>query len=347
MLTAYSYQGLFKTQNYVDSMKFVENSQDLIQLHEGGGVVHKKVDLGDLFDKDVENSVSFEIAFTAFLFSIALMTPRTGSFLDTIAPVVGGGLLLITLIRRMALDNVFIDRQVVFESTLNWAIYFATFLTLYVALSWAGIIDSVVGVGIYTLTGLVLLVIVFGSLAAYEAVYRDHMLWGAILFYNTAVDQTKNLGYGVRVGWLMFARFTLRLSLNEYNREHYVLRRIYDVDIESHETEGKLALGIIGVLIVLFLGLIVVVFAVPMSWILGVPLGSVLVVNIALLASIYPAVSLIEFIYVRYGSANIEEVAKSRRNVLVLVLLYGSVLVHGGMIDRLLYVLQGFPPAGF
>lgn len=326
-------------------MRYVENSQDLVRLHEGRGVIHKPVDLRELYEKDIEKSVSFEIAFTAFLSSIALTTPRTGSILDWLAPWVGGGLILLTIVRRMALDNIFIDKNRIFESTLKGAIYFSTFLMLYVALSWAGIIHSVIGVNIYTLTGLVLLFIVFGSITAYELLYRDQMFWAAILFYNNAVDKSNELHYSVRVAWLIFARFTLQFSLNEYNEDHYVIQRIYDIDLDSYESEGRIALGVIGVFILLFIGVVVGVFAVPMSWMLGVPFRNIILVNLALLVSIYPAVSLIEFVYVRYGSAKVADISSGRRNVVVAVLMYGSVLVHGGLIEKVIVVLQGFLPA--
>lgn len=320
-------------------MEFHEGFQDLIEIHDRLGVVHKPVDLDELYESDPEQTVSFEIAFTAFIATVTLAAPMTGTILDLLIPWAGGGLLLLTIIRRIALDNVFIEPEKIFQSTLAYVIYLVTFSVIYLALSLAGFIEAIFGFDTYVLTSIILITVVFGSLLIYEYFFHDLMFWGAVTFYNEAVDRTNDYNHLMRVAWIAMAQRALTVSMINYNEEHYVIKRINDIDVGNEADAAKIVLVFLYTIFLLILLVIVGLFAFLLSWITGMSLLAAFLINISLLAVYISVVGFIQFIYSRYGSANINSVRSNPGFGRLIIMMYSIILLHAGFIDQIIELL--------
>lgn len=320
-------------------MDFHEDAEDLLKLHEGEGVVHKPIDLDAIYRKEPEQAVSFEIAFTAFIATVSLAAPKTGTLLDLFAPWAASGLLLLTIIRRIALDNIFIDRERIFSTTLGYIAYITTFSVLYLCLALGEIFGDLLNVGPYLVTAVILVILFVVVTFGYEILFQDFMLWIAMTLYNQAIDPSSDDHRAIRIGWLMMARSCLSFSLVGYNEEHYVIKRIQDIDLEGGRKAGKIAMSIIYGLIFLLLLFVVGAVTVPLSWVLSISLLGGFLLNLALILSFTLVVGFVEFVYARYGSGGDEEAAAGVNIFIAALMMYLVILIHAGALEKGLELL--------
>jgi hypothetical protein len=313
-------------------MQLDEKSQDLIDFYIWDGAVQRPIDLENLYQLDTEQTISFEIVFTAFIASIVHSTPRTGTILDSVAPVVAGGLLFITLIRKMALDNVFTSEKWLIGKSLSAIFYLTVFSTLYLSISFAERLAVVVGVNVYLLTAMILIIGTYGILIAYEITFEDFMLWSATAFYNQAFDEEKDYPRFYRIGLLMIARLSLRVSMVDYKEDHFAIRRIRKLDIGDEKQVSKLGLFILSSLLSLLILGLIALFAVPLAWILEMDLLIAGALSLALFLSFFSIVGLTQFVYARYGSAEIDDPGGYVSPLKTMVLSYSVILLHGGLL---------------
>jgi hypothetical protein len=86
-------------------------------------------------------------------------------------------------------------------------------------------------------------------------------------------------------------------------------------------------------LVVLFV--LLVIFALPLLWVLDINLISAAVLGASLVVSFFTIMGIVEFVYGRYGSADVGDPTGRISNLKVIMLMYFVVLLHGGLIERM------------
>lgn len=321
-------------------MQLTDQTRELVDFHEWEGAMQKQFDVSETFGIKTERTIGFEIVFTAFLATVILGAPDTQTILDSLIPWVAGGLLLTTLIRRMALDNVFIEAADVIRKTM-WVIFVLTNIAvLYLSLSLGGWLSNIIGINIYLLTGILLIGSTYGVVLAYEYLFYDFFLWNAVISYNDALDESEDLSNLYRITALQLARLLLRLSPHTYHEDYFVIKRIYAIDLEGARRAGRMGMTFLSILSLgLILGLIALLTFL-LAWVTETSIGGAILFSAVLAISCLPIVRMTEFVYGRYGSAEVEQhFSAGSRSLRLVLVLYIIVLLHGGLLNRMAQLL--------
>jgi hypothetical protein len=285
--------------------EMIGDTPELISSLERSSAEQTKIDLFNLFSKNKENTLEFEILFITLVITAVLSVPSTGTLLDTISKITSFLLIGVTLVKRMGIDNTWKPTEEVFENTFEYIWVLSVFSLFFVVLSLSQVvmshlIDSPPAILIYLIWSLGLMLLVFSVAVGYEGIFGDMFLWGSVLFYNQYVK----FGAFSRM-WLVLANLVLNSAPTNFDTQNYAVMKIrhhYQGDKEQRVSPQDAVWMLVILLIPMsFIGLI---GGLPYSVITGTGIViSTLTFTIATLSSAGLA-GVLSFFYQRYGSSS-------------------------------------------
>ncbi|MFD1641798.1 hypothetical protein [Halohasta litorea] len=297
----------------------------LFKLHEQI-VIYEPVNIPEVFGKDPDQTVAFEVALAALLATAVLSVSISVSVLELGSAIAAILLLATTVVRKMILDNSFIDTDQKMQKTTGWMQYLMILSVIYLAIYitesvFAALLGNVllVSAGVLTLGVLTLMFV-------YEFTFGDLFFWAAVKFHNLAVRD--DLNYFTH-GLLELARTMLAISPQVFNEEHPAVRKIryqgfrapvrgskqFTVSVLLGATLGILGFGALVTVPLLHLfGELSILYTVLAVVLLG---GSSLFLQ-----------SLLQFLLSRYGNASFEEVSGLREDILPVMIVLSVALIY-------------------
>lgn len=283
-----------------------------------------KVDLDELFKKNPNQTVDFEIVFAGLLASTLLSVSGISPLLDFLSIAGGVTLLFFTMIRRMAVDNPFALEERLMEVSLT-IIFITTFFgTLYLAIFLVELIPQWLNINFYLSLGLLLFVLIYGAVLLYEISFRDFFLWAGILFYNRHVDHHED-ATGIRL--LKTSKWILDHSLTKQDELPDEVSKIYD--IAEEETDAIQEMGSnIGITFgaIAFIGVLTLSGAI--AWL--VVTGSIFAFGLGfalLMVSLIPLMGILEFWFSRYGNASFSELTDLNKRFPIYFLAFFAIAI--------------------
>ncbi|NUB91132.1 hypothetical protein HT576_08870 [Haloterrigena sp. SYSU A121-1] len=305
--------------------QMAENLPDLFTLHEQI-VLRDPINISEVFGKEPDQTVAFEVALAALIATAVLTVSISSSLLEAGGTIAALLLLGITLVRKMILDNAFIDTDQMMRKTTGWMQYLIMFSAIYMAVFVAESIVAVVSGDVLLVLAIGLFVSAYALLLLYEFLFGDLFFWVAVKFHNRAVkDRRSYFNHGL----LESARFLLQVSPKAFNDEHPAVRKIQYQGV-SRQVQGSKEFTM-SVVLGVTLGLLVVgaLISVPvMYWVTGSTLLYTAILTVLLGLSALPLQGLFQFVLSRYGNASFEEVSGLRDDVLPMLVILAVALVY-------------------
>lgn len=305
------------------SKKLADNIDDLFALH----VLtesREPIDVKKVFGENPEQTVAFEVALAALISSMIVSASVSSQVLEIVATVAAIVLLLITVLRKMLIDNVLVDDDLRMHQTTTWMQFLILFALTYIAVSIAENMTLYLPDEVILITGFVLVVSFAIIGVSYELIIGDFFLWGSVKIYNKAVDDRRSK---FNRGLLEIAANILQLSPGKLSKNHAELVKIRQYSQEKFEQEAKgttLSFLLFSIFILIFLGgvLALPLFIIQHTLLFAVILSSYLVVT-ALFLHGY-----LQFILSRYGNASFEHVTGFRNNLIAILVVLGVAITY-------------------
>lgn len=320
-----------------------DNSGKLIAHDERSSAAQTPIDMGFLFSKDARDDLEFEIVFITLVTTSVLSVPQTGTLLDQVAILAVFALLLLTVVRRMAVGNSWVDIEQIYSSTFGWIWLISVFSVSYAVLSlsqWTVlmVLNDTPIAAVYLIWGVSLVLLILTVTVAYEFYFGDLAFWAAILFYNTYARSDSDL-----VFWLAFSNVMLNMSVRDTKPDHYAIMKI------RHRYNGSRNMGLEAVggkfliaILVVIVTLIGMVIAYPYSALFGSPLLPIGIVMTASVSATLATTAVLSFLYQRYGTTNYKQTPVWTRG---LVIVYATLIIHTvGQTGWNLNRVEMFPP---
>ncbi|MBV0926408.1 hypothetical protein KTS45_19565 [Halomicroarcula limicola] len=266
------------------------------------------------FEKQTESSVDFEIVFAAFLSTLVLTYPAPRY--PIIGEITAFGLLLVTLVRRIALASPFAPTSYILKKTRPVIEVASTsaVICLIVAGSWS--IESLLGIPVSWIFSLSSLVGLAALLIIQELVFQDYAAWWHAKFKQRFEDMES-----FQALWLIMSVMFLKLSVAESNksgREQLRERAAESQSMPSPDDPFKFLHREAGKLTVQFLIIVLIFFAVPV----GVSYFAFGVAGFFLGISVVLVHDHSCFLYLAYGNPSYEEFRKTGWTIGIWMLLY-------------------------
>ncbi|WP_159899204.1 hypothetical protein [Salinirussus salinus] len=284
----------------------------------------KQIDIDEFFEKDSSQTVNFEILVAALISSMLLTTTEVSPILHPISKLVAISLLVLTLARRMSLDNRRAYQERLIAGT-NWPIFAGTFFgILYVLLSLAEQTATIVPLSPYIYLSVFLMVFPIGTVVVYEIMYRDLTLWFVLLYYNKYVEHR---GDPFGDALIKLAPSAVKSPLYDLSHTLDLFQRLSDTPTEQQSFIIRVAsgigaiLGVVLVLLMLAVGTPVLLYFVTDSVLISVLLSVSLGLGSILL------IALLTFTYARYGNSSFETPIGAKRQFSLVLLLYLTIII--------------------
>lgn len=282
-----------------------ENTSALISSLERLSAEQTRIDPTVLFSKEERKNLNFEILFVALIATSVLAVPDTRTVVDPLADMSAIGLIILTTVRRIGLDNEWVNTDVILNKTLSFVWILSYFGIAYVVLALSQWLVPEPSVRTYLLYSLFTAILSFSVVILYESVFKDMFLWSAVISYNR---YAKREDPHERIYSLELANLLLHYSSNEYDQRHYAIAKI-----RHHWKPGStvrpsrllLTVTVIGLLFTFVIGAILI--GIPFWFITDVNLlNSAIIHGILAFASLFIS-SLLTFFYVRYGTSSYDD----------------------------------------
>lgn len=256
-----------------------------------------EIDTKEVFNRGPSQGVEFEILFAGVMASMLIAVSGVTPILDGLSVLGALFLLILTMVRRMALENDFAAEKPIMASTLYIIFFISAFGLTYLSIFFIEMISDLIGLNYWIALPIFLFTITYIFVAIYEVLFRDFMLWSAILFYNRA----RKHSFGIN-----FVKRTLFLSRIDNNQLPEQLKSISEQEDRSPISipEGIVIAGVIlaiATIIFLAVGTVAVVF-------LNQAFFQLIVVSLAA----WPLLGLLEFWFSRHGNADFGKLANSK-----------------------------------
>ncbi|WP_254864084.1 hypothetical protein [Halovivax gelatinilyticus] len=247
-----------------------------------------EIDPGEVFEWGPSKGVEFEIIFAGVMASTLIAVSGVSPILDTLSAIGALSMLLLTMLRRMALENDFAVQEPILSSTLFLIFFISAFGLVYLSIFLIDLLSIFVGLNYWIALPLFLFTIPYITVGLYEFLYRDFMLWTAIQTYNKAGE----------------------LSLGNYMVKSALFLSLVDKDglpdefEDVREQEDRSTIGIaekIAVLAALLALVIILLLAVGTVAMLF--LDQVLLQLIVVALAGLPLLGVLEFWFSRHGNA--------------------------------------------
>lgn len=260
---------------------------------------------------DSHTLVDFEIVFAALLSAILFALPLEG-YLSQISTITGIGLLLVTFVRRLAVNADYSNQERIFSTTMVLVDFLSIAGFLLISAWFAGLANSVIpfSVDIVVLAAAFAIVLSLGILAFQELVFRDLFLWVAVLFQNKTVDNPDN-EVGRLLQDLAITAFEASLAKDVGEELKEKFEGFRDKEVESKDLASKWG-SIIGMSAAI---LIYVALGVVSYFIFGGVRG-LLIITAAMFIPLP-----IEFWYSKYGYSDYEEFIDKINRIFLTILL--------------------------
>lgn len=303
-----------------------ENTPKLLAQSDRASAKQSSIDLEFLFSKDARENLEFEIVFITLVTTAVLSVPNTNTLLDPIAVMSVFTLILLTVVRRMAVGNSWVDTGSIYRTTFGWVYLITIFSISYSVLSvcqW--FVSKIVGAGLlhvtYLLWGIALVVVSVLIVVLYELNFRDFIFWAAVLFYNNSVKNGPFSRF-----WLIFSNVMLNESASEMNQKHYAIMKIRH-HYQGDQNEGIEIVGGKGLFaIVLFIILLIgAFFSYPYSAFFGSPLLAISIVMSTWISATLTMTAILSFFYQRYGTTSYEQTPLWTRGFAIV---YAILFIH-------------------
>ena len=311
---------------------FGEDSSVLMDHYDS--MVDDRINMSEIFDSSPRESVSFEIAFTAFFATLVLSVPPTSTLLDSFAWISAIGLLFLTLVRRMAIDHRWIKPRKVMDRTMGYILYMTVFGVYYVSLS-LGETTSTGGMSVYFVAAIILYLTSTASLIGYEVLFQDLFLWGAIGGYNRQIKEP-NYTFGGKV--ILHAIRTLIDNYPvDFRKDHPMVEPIFERELPETSKQGNPLIPI--VLFAIGTLLVIAVLASPIIFMLRWSVVDGMLVTLGFFLATIQVAPLVQFVYARYGNTSFDQVTTLFSTVKSLLVFYFVVIVYEGVLDISISIL--------
>jgi len=293
-----------------------DNLSKLFKLHDQI-VVREPINIPKTFGKEPRQTVAFEVALAALVATVVLSISISVSIIELISAVAAVALLLVTTVRKMILDNEFVDQDHMMEQTTTWIQYLILFSLIYVAISAAEFFYILVPSTVLLIAGVIMTVSILLIMLFYEFVFGDLLFWSAATFHNGSVKYDPNQ---FNHGFLKIARTQLKLSPQTYNVEHPAVRKIrYQGFSRRVPGSRQVAISVItGATIgILIIGAVAVVLS--LAYFTGGNIVTLIIVWLLFGLSGLFIQAWLQFILSRYGNAKFENISGVRHDVLPVV----------------------------
>ncbi|MFC4552670.1 MULTISPECIES: hypothetical protein [Halorussus] len=277
----------------------------------------EKIPPSEVFQLDEESSVAFEIAFSALIATAVLSFPRPG-MAYTGLKLFAIGFLAVTLARWMAVFGRYANSSLVLDQTTHYIVFVTYVSLLYlfdVLADWLTLQLPLPLPSAFYL-GLILVVFLFAFVAVQELVFKDLLLYAAMLGYNGFQD-SDIASYRKR-----FAQFGKRaISMSQADNLPASLNWLQYAEIKGEVTTTSVGVFYLsfGLLVGFFVGLWAVV---------TVAVSGRVATAVVLLGAIILRIP-VNFFYSRYG-LNLFETelsTKSQLATLIFAFIYARILV--------------------
>lgn len=297
----------------------------LFKLHDQI-VISEPIDIPELFGKEPDQTVAFEVALAALLATAVLSVSISVAVIEVGSAIAAFLLLVITVVRKMVLDNAFIDTDQKMRKTTGWMQYLMILSVLYLAIFVTESVFAALIGNVLLVLGGVLIVGVLTLMFAYEFTFGDLFFWSAVKFHNLAVRDDLNY---FNHGLLELGRTMLAISPQVFNDEHPSVRKIryqgfrapvrgskqFTVSVMFGATLGILGFGaLVTVPLIHLFGELSMLYTVIAVFLLGV-------------SSLFLQ-SLLQFLLSRYGNASFEEVSGLREDTLPVIIVLSVALTY-------------------
>ncbi len=305
--------------------QLAENLPDLFTLHEKI-VYPKPIDIPAVFSKEPEQTVAFEVALAALIATTVLTISISAPILEAASTVAAILLVGITMVRKMILDNAFIESDQMMRKTTGWMQYLIVFAVVYTAIFAAEAVTTIIPGDVLLGLGVGLFLAAYILAILYEMVFGDLFFWSAVRHYNRAVRGRHDY---FSHGLLEMARFMLRVSPKMFSNEHPAVRKIRLLGIgSSMQGSGRFTASVVfgataGILILAALMAVPVIY-----WVTGSALVYTMMLTALLGMSALPLQGLLQFVLSRYGNASFDEVSGARHDVLPMMVLLATAVLY-------------------
>jgi hypothetical protein len=307
-------------------MRLHENTTLLLEsLGLGQG---EKINVDRVFKKSNRETIGFEVTFTALIATLVLSVPSTGTLIDPVGKLAAIFLLSVTLARRLALDNPFIDKGRFFDRTTGYILYLTIVGVVYISLSLSDLIAPYTPLGVYVTTGCMILAASVMGLLIYEVVFRDFLLFAAVVFYNYQINQPNTSSF--YNGVLSISRLALRISSYEYDEEDSVIARIDKRDLGSTQSSFQIytfSIFFFTALLILVIGIFIAIIA---SYAVGRRVVPAVIVVIVSHIGTIPLSAVVQFVYARYGNTSFQRASDLIQAHKTLPLIIFLLILHFG-----------------
>jgi hypothetical protein len=284
----------------------------------------EEIDIDEFFEKDRNQTVNFEILVAALISSMLLTTTEISPILHPISKLAAISLLILTLARRMSLDNRRAYQERLIVGT-NWPIFAGTFFgLLYILLSLAEQTAMVLPLSPYIYLSVFLIVFPVGTVVIYEIMYRDFTLWFVLLCYNKFVENRGNPFGDVLIS---VAPSIVKSPPYDLSRTLDLVQKLTGSPTEEPPFIRKVASGIGAVLGIILFILILAVGTPILFYFVTNSILIAVVLSVSLgLGSIF-LIALLTFTYARYGNSSFETPIGIKRQFSLVLLLYATIII--------------------
>jgi hypothetical protein len=289
-----------------------DNLPRLFKLHDQI-VIREPIDISETFGKEPRQTVAFEAALAALVATVVLSISISALILELISTLAAVVLLLVTIVRKMVLDNEFVDQDRMMEQTTVWIQYLMLFSLIYVAISITEFFEIAVSSTVLLVAGAIMNGSILLIMLFYEFIFGDLLFWSAATLYNSSVKNDPNR---FNHGFLKIARTQLNISPQSFNNEHPAVRKIRYQGINRRVPGSRqvaisvMAGATIGILII---GAIIVASVLP--YLVGSNIGKLVIVFLLFGISGLFIQAWLQFILSRYGNAEFEDVSGIRHDL--------------------------------
>lgn len=302
-----------------------DNLPRLFKLHDQI-VIREPIDISETFGKEPRQTVAFEAALAALVATVVLSISISALILELISTLAAVVLLLVTIVRKMVLDNEFVDQDRMMEQTTIWIQYLMLFCLIYISISITEFFEISVSSTVLLVAGVIMNVDVLLSMLFYEFTFGDLLFWSAATFYNSSVKNDPNR---FNHGLLKIARTQLNISPQSFNNMHPAIRKIrYQGVGRKAPGSRQIAISVMaGVTIgILIIGVIVVSLVLPyfVRW----NIGKLVIVCLLFGISGLFIQAWLQFILSRYGNAAFEDISGVHHDLLPIIVAVVVIVVY-------------------
>lgn len=302
-----------------------ENLPDLFTLHKNI-VRPRPIDISAIFGKEPEQTVAFEVALAALVATTVLTISISAPILEAASTVAAILLIGITVVRKMILDNTFIESNQMMQKTTGWMQYLIVFAVIYTAVFAVETVTTVIPVDVLLGLGVGLFLTAYILAILYEMVFGDLFFWSAVRHYNRAVRGRHDY---FSHGLLEMARFMLRVSPKTFSNEHPAVRKIRFLGRGSSvQGSGRFTASVVFGATAGILVLAALIAAPVIYWVTGSTLVYAMILAVLLGMSALPLQGLLQFVLSRYGNASFDEVSGARHDVLPMMVLLATAVLY-------------------